>query len=265
MRTQMLTVIAIILAILGCGNDDTTAPTVSQPAAEVVVTTAAFAQVCQSMLPDSISVVLISKRPDTEQIRRMQSSSLILVQGNGCESWLATLTLPRSIVFESTAVIKGALITRQGVVKHQHGPSGADDGSPVLTSTWTDPSLFSKQVEAVSNRLIDAFPDHTDVIQQRSAAILAKLADVQRMSKSIRDRQVSKVAIDNEEIAYFAAACGFRIVNTDAADFELTASADKASDQASVVFVDLATSTAQEDVVDVIGQNFERVATWLDR
>ena len=140
----------------------------------------------------------IDWKPALEDVRRIQSADLLLLNGAGYEPWLQTLSLPKSRLVHTSAGYTDQLIAMQNSVTHQHGPKGSDAGGPKVWATWLDPELATAQLRVIEGRLIRLKPDSASSIAA-NAALLANQLDklnthVQQLQKQTAKLQVTVIA-----------------------------------------------------------------------
>ena len=116
--------------------------------------------------------------PDSDEIKRFQSSDLILLAGANYESWTHRVTLPRSRTYDVSAGYSEKLIARDFAVDHQHGPNGSGAASEMAWGTWLNPELCMMMLAEVTQQLCKVLPDNAASIQERSHTIHRQLDQV---------------------------------------------------------------------------------------
>jgi len=117
-------------------------------------------------------------QPDTEILLAFQRADLILLNGAGYAKWIAAAVLPRGRMVDTSAAAGARLIAAEGdTVAHVHGPEGDRvHAHDTAFTTWLDLSLARAQASAVLAAMTVRWPDMTDELTQRHAALDARLA-----------------------------------------------------------------------------------------
>ena len=118
-------------------------------------------------------------RPGDEDLIAFQQADIILLNGATYEKWLKTVTLPRSIMLDTSKGFSDQYLESEGKT-HQHG-NGVDHshGGTAMT-TWLDFALAAKQAESIAERFIVEVPGDEAAIKERLAVLkedLEKLDD----------------------------------------------------------------------------------------
>lgn len=156
----------------------------------------------------------IDWKPALDDVRRIQSADLLLLNGAGYEPWLQTLSLPKSRLVDTSAGYTDQLIAIQNSVTHQHGPKGRDAGGPKVWATWLDPELATAQLRVIEGRLVRLKPDSASSIAA-NAALLANQLDklnthVQQLQKQTAELQVT-VIVDGPFYDYLIRRLGWKL------------------------------------------------------
>jgi zinc transport system substrate-binding protein len=124
-------------------------------------------------LPAGIDPAYWEPRP--EDVVRIQSAEVILLNGAGYASWLRTATLPASRTVDTSAGFTDRLIPLEHEVTHGHGPSGEHTHGGTAFTTWLDPELAGLHAEAIRDRLAARRPERVALFDERLAAVRADL------------------------------------------------------------------------------------------
>jgi zinc transport system substrate-binding protein len=119
-------------------------------------------------------------KPDAETLVRFQKAGIVLLNGAGFEKWVATASLPRGRVVDTSRSFKTELITQPSdQMPHVHGPEGAHvhDEATAFT-TWLDMTIARKHAVAVRDALTRRWPELQDAIDSRHERLDASLEDL---------------------------------------------------------------------------------------
>lgn len=99
--------------------------------------------------------------PETSIIRDMQQARLILTNGANYEKWANQVSLPGARTIDTSANFKDQFIYILDGPSHRHGPDGpSHQHAGIALSTWLDPTLATKQAQAICEALSESWPDH---------------------------------------------------------------------------------------------------------
>ncbi len=91
-------------------------------------------------------------RPTPEIVVAYQRADLILLNGASYAKWIATATLPRRRLVDTSSAFADNLIAVEGVT-HSHGLDGAHSHGDLAFTTWLDPTQAAAQAKAVTDAL----------------------------------------------------------------------------------------------------------------
>lgn len=114
-------------------------------------------------------------RPSAEIIAAMQAADMVLTNGATYEKWLATVSLPASLVVDTSAAFADDLLELEVKTTHSHGASGDHSHAGTDFNTWLDMDRAILQARAVAAALTRRLPAQADAINQRLAALEADL------------------------------------------------------------------------------------------
>lgn len=97
--------------------------------------------------------------PGHDIIAEYQQADLILLNGAGYASWIASATLPRSRLVDTTAGVADKLIRIEDTVTHTHGPTGDHSHGDAAFTTWLDLDIAKAQAQAVLDALVQVRPN----------------------------------------------------------------------------------------------------------
>lgn len=153
-------------------------------------------------------------KPTAKDIVKVQSASLILLNGAGYARWTATVSLPRRKRIITSAAAVERYIARKGGAKHSHGPKGAHVHGDVAFTTWLDFDVAALQAAAVHNALARLRPARKPEFSQAFKGLEAELQALDRAMKTLSSKAVGRPIIASHPVyQYLAAAYGLKIVN----------------------------------------------------
>ncbi len=117
-------------------------------------------------------------RPGAEDIARLQSAALVILNGAGYESWLDWVTLDESRLLDTSEPFADRLIPLKEDTVHQHGPEGEHSHGGTAFTTWLDPSLAAEQAAAIERSLSQLAPEQADRYRRNLVTLSARLADL---------------------------------------------------------------------------------------
>ncbi|MEM0983868.1 MAG: metal ABC transporter substrate-binding protein [Planctomycetota bacterium] len=210
LRTLSTLLIAVApLCLTACGSKQSQAPTRTiEPI--VVATTGAHASLASRIADGAIDVVCIlppgtdaaSWWPAEDDVRRLQSAQLILLNGFGLESWSSNIALPRSRVLDLSRSVRIEPIIMPGVT-HSHGPDGDHSHDLENPYVWLDPALAIEQTRAIAERMSRAFPDSAEDFEANAAVVVAELSAIDQKLKAL-DLGGRPIAADGPQFDYVA-------------------------------------------------------------
>ena len=149
--------------------------------------------------------------PSADDVRRLQSADLILLNGAGYEPWTQNLSLPRSRTIDTTTPATGLagyanqLLSIDGKVTHQHGPQGSQSVGAVAAVTWLDPELAVAQLNRVELELIKIAPDQHGQISARATALRQRLDQLHARLQALQLKPCN-ILTDSSDVAYLISA-----------------------------------------------------------
>ena len=114
-------------------------------------------------------------KPDAETVSLFQQADCILLNGANYARWTKLVSLPESKGVNTSSAAKSQYIELEQAVTHQHGPDGEHSHADFAFTTWLDFQLAVVQARAVKDALIELLPDRATELNERFAAIEAKL------------------------------------------------------------------------------------------
>lgn len=107
------------------------------------------------------------KIPTAEEIRRLQSSDVLLTNGPGAgyATWLPMVTLDRKKIFETTKdsfELSDYIRVNEHQIVHSHGGEGEHSHAWMVPHCWLNPRLALLQGQEVSDKLCELYPEDAD-------------------------------------------------------------------------------------------------------
>ncbi len=113
--------------------------------------------------------------PVADSVAAMQGADLILLNGATYESWLMNVSLPDSLLVDTSTGYATRLLPSGETFTHSHGEDGAHSHEGVAWATWLDLSLAIQQAEAVKKALIKRRPQQRGYFEGRYRELAAEL------------------------------------------------------------------------------------------
>ncbi len=114
-------------------------------------------------------------QPTGDDLSRLADAQLIVANGAGYEGWLSTAVIPERALLDSSQGL--SLITLPGTT-HAHGPSGEHSHQGIDPHTWSDPTLYLAQAEAIATGLEARDPADGPAIRARLARLHVALMEL---------------------------------------------------------------------------------------
>ena len=151
-------------------------------------------------------------RPGDEDLIAFQQADIILLNGATYEKWLKTVTLPRSIMLDTSKGFSDQYLESEGEV-HQHGKGIAHSHGGTAMTTWLDFALAAKQAESIAERFIVEAPADEAAIKERLAVLKEDLEELDDRMNAIAGAWADKELIiaSHPVYQYLAKAYGFTL------------------------------------------------------
>ncbi|MDX2349904.1 MAG: metal ABC transporter substrate-binding protein [Porticoccus sp.] len=187
----MKTIVVIILLLLvSCGQDKSASGSeavladMQMPA--IYTVNYPLAWMAERLAGDAARVVFPAPtdvdpafwQPDIDTILEYQQGDLILLNGANYAKWMAHVSLPASRLIDTSAGYRKQLIALDADPVHRHGPVGEHSHGGLAFTTWLDLVLAQRQLQAVAGVLQRLLPQDSGAIEQRLAAGLKELDDM---------------------------------------------------------------------------------------
>lgn len=113
--------------------------------------------------------------PPADTVAAMQKASLILLNGASFEGWLMNVSLPDTLLADTSEKFSDRLLPGGDVFTHSHGAEGEHEHQGTAFSTWLDLSLASMQAGAVKDALVRILPADQKQLESNFQALASQL------------------------------------------------------------------------------------------
>ena len=190
----LLICVATLATLCGCRSDEkpasqTQANSGNQPL--IVTTSYPLEWVTQEVAGDEYTVNFpagVSDQPDRwrpgrKTIAEIQAAELIVSNGVAAPyaSWMKTVSLPSSKVVEtaSQGMSLSDFISVQDIqIVHSHGPEGEHSHPTMVSRTWLDPAMLTKQANYITLQLCKQCPDKAEQFKDNLVSVTTKLKSI---------------------------------------------------------------------------------------
>lgn len=153
--------------------------------------------------------------PDREALVRMQSASLVVLNGAGFEPWAERASLPLSRVLHTARVFERDWIEHEEL-EHSHGPRGDHSHAGVDPHTWLDPLLAKAQAGAIRDAWIAGHPDATAAVEANFASLAADLDGLHQGWQKLTQQLAGRAMLaSHPAYDYLAKRHGWSLTNFD--------------------------------------------------
>jgi len=190
----LLICVALLAGTWGCRSDETSknqTPTDSTSPSSIVTTSYPLEWVTQEIVgseytvnfPAGVSDQPDRWRPDRQTIAEIQAADLIISNGVAAPyaSWMNTVSLPASKVVEtaSQGMSLADFISVQDIqLVHSHGPEGEHSHPTMVSRTWLDPVMLTKQADYITQQLCKQRPDKANQFKANLATVTTQLTSI---------------------------------------------------------------------------------------
>lgn len=127
-------------------------------------------------------------QPAPEAIVEYQGADLILLNGAGYASWVQYASLSPNKSVDTTRNLEDLFVS-SGDTTHSHGPEGEHDHGAVASHTWLDPTIASRQADAVMRALTARGVGEEAVLQERLGSVQAALSELDEKLAALLDKR----------------------------------------------------------------------------
>lgn len=143
--------------------------------------------------------------PSAEQVSAMQGADLILLNGATYEGWLMNVSLPDSLLVDTSLGFATRLLPSGDTFTHSHGEEGAHSHEGVASTTWMDLSLAVKQAETIQQTLARKQPGNRAFFKANYEGLVKDLQELDREFKEIGGAEAfPEPAYSQPAFQYFA-------------------------------------------------------------
>jgi zinc/manganese transport system substrate-binding protein len=206
-------VVALVVAVAACGDDDTTAPAGGRPS--IVATSNIVGDVVRHLAGDDAEVEVLMPpnasphdfAPSARQATDMREADVLVVNGLGFESGLQDAVVVRGI--DGVEVVSVAELAPDRL-PFGDGPEAEDP------HVFTDPARMAVATAALAERLAELVPDlDTPAVRERAATYVHELealdAEVVQILSVVPPER--RVLVTNHDVfGYFAERYGFEVL-----------------------------------------------------
>ncbi len=212
-------------AIVGCKRSDQPSPSPPTPAATpakptVFVVNYPLQYFAERVAGEAAEIIFPAPpdedpaywKPDADAIAAYQQADLILLNGATYAKWVSRITLPRSRMVDTSQGFVDQYIAIEEAVKHAHGPEGKHAHAEVASTTWLDPTLAQRQVEAIRSALAKLLPDHATELAKNCEALTNELKVLDRAFQEMtKDHNQQTLLASHPVYQYFALRYGLNL------------------------------------------------------
>lgn len=149
--------------------------------------------------------------PPADTVAAMQQADLILLNGAGLEGWLMNVSLPDSLLTDTSAAYTNRLLASGESFTHSHGAEGEHAHQGTAHTTWLDLTLAREQAAAVRDALTRIRPSDTEIFDANYQALATDLTELETAYRQVtRDASGAHVAYSHPVYAYFQQAYGLQ-------------------------------------------------------
>ncbi|MDX1333793.1 MAG: metal ABC transporter substrate-binding protein [Robiginitalea sp.] len=121
--------------------------------------------------------------PPADTVALMQQADLILVNGASYEGWLMNVSLPDSLLSDTSAAFADRLLPSGETFTHSHGEEGEHAHEGTASTTWMDLSLAGQQAKAVRDALTRARPALQEEFEANYRVLASELSELDKAFK----------------------------------------------------------------------------------
>ena len=123
-------------------------------------------------------------QPNEQDISTMQQADAVLLNGATYEKWLPTVSLPSSVLVDTSTSFSNEFIQLAVTDSHSHGADGEHSHAGTAFTTWLDMSKAEVQANKVAETLIRLRPENETAIKQNLAELSSEL---QALDSALKD------------------------------------------------------------------------------
>ncbi|WP_191963494.1 metal ABC transporter substrate-binding protein [Pseudotamlana haliotis] len=128
-------------------------------------------------------------QPQSDTVVNMQAADVVFINGASYEKWLTSISLPESILVNTTKNVEEDLLDSGHVFTHSHGEGGAHEHKEMASTTWLDLALANKQAEAMATYLLSKFPEKKAVFKANFDKLSEDLLELDSKFKAVANKK----------------------------------------------------------------------------
>ncbi|MBV62925.1 MAG: hypothetical protein CMP45_00170 [Rickettsiales bacterium] len=203
---KLIITFSLIITFLGCSSHEDEDKRAHQKSEDIIMTTFYPTQYFTEKIAGGLVPVIcplpenedpVNWKPSRDKIVQYNSASLIILNGANFEKWPNYVTLPLGKTIKSVNLPTEELVTYEDSISHRHGPSGAHSHEGVDGHTWLDPVLAKLQSEVIFKKMMEIWPEHSQIFQRNFDALIEDLEAL-----NIRFRSLGKIKLYASHPAY---------------------------------------------------------------
>ena len=215
-KTGFLFVVVCLTLASGCQPEAGSNRNVPQSSTgQIVAVSVPLQEFTQVLIGDSVTVDFPAGdhadprnyRPDRESIATMQSADWVVTNGTGATyaNWLVTVSLPESRMIPTATKglsLKDYIAVEDVRIVHSHGPEGEHSHPTMVSRTWLNPMVASKQVKYLSTRLQDAYGAKKNDIVQNEKKLQKQFGELEQLLDQFRGQAPDFVVSATHELKF---------------------------------------------------------------
>jgi zinc transport system substrate-binding protein len=147
--------------------------------------------------------------PPADSVAAMQQADLILLNGATYEGWLMNVSLPDSLLVDTSASFALKLLPSGETFTHSHGEEGEHAHEGIASTTWLDLSLAGAQAKAVQDALARTRPAWKETYEANYQTLASELKTMDSAFKEAAESGAGKhLAFSHPVYQYFQKAYG---------------------------------------------------------
>ncbi len=144
-------------------------------------------------------------KPTTEDVLALQQADLIVLNGASYESWLKNVSLPTSLLVDTSEGFKEQFIAQAEATTHSHGLDGKHEHSATAFTTWLDLALAVEQARAIKDAFAARWPEHRGQFETQFEQLAKELEALDgEMKKIVQSNPSLPVVFSHPVYQYFA-------------------------------------------------------------
>tara|TARA_R110002096_G_scaffold147671_13_gene307659 strand:+ start:229 stop:1143 length:915 start_codon:yes stop_codon:yes gene_type:complete len=180
-----------LLALVSCNDTDKAAVSKGSGKPQVQVSNYPLQYFAQRIGGDLIEVKFGAPgdgdpafwEPGDDDVAAFQDADLILLNGATYEKWRDHVSLPESVVVDTSAALGDQLIEIKEAATHSHGNEGEHSHAGIAFTTWMDFGQAKLQAKAVLEALQGILPSEDETLSENYSALLADLVKLEGTMK----------------------------------------------------------------------------------